>query len=151
MALFAAFLVALSMTPTLRRFIIELLRWVAALATLAAVVVLFRVPLLNLPVPSFERALTAAANATGADRLLPSGTTAPPGFQLRGDSDPPRGELWVDGQYTSTMPVLTNVLCSDGQEVELEVRLTGYQTWRRTVDCREGGQLEINARLEQSP
>ncbi|MDA8020127.1 MAG: PEGA domain-containing protein [Thermoanaerobaculia bacterium] len=133
------------MTPRTRRRLTETLRWVGALSALVAVLVLFRAPLVHGALPGLDRALAAA----GLDQALQLGPA--PGFQLRATSVPPGGELWVDGESTSRLPVLTNVICRSGQEVELEVRLQGYRTWQRTVGCRQGGQLEVTARLERTP
>lgn len=126
-----------------RRRLIETLRWVGALATLVAVMLFFRAPLSHSLLPGLDRALAS----TGVDRALQLG--AAPGFQLRATSEPPGGRMYVDGEYTSTLPMLSNVICRRGQEVELEVRLDGYRPWQRTVTCREGGQLEVTARLEK--
>lgn len=131
------------MTPTTRRCLAAALRWVAALATLAAVVLLFRAPLAHTLLPGLDRTLSVS----GVDAALHLGPA--PGFQLRAASEPPGGELFADGEALGTLPLLGNVVCRNGQEVELEVRLAGHAPWRRTVECREFGTLEITARLER--
>ena len=129
------------MTARARRRLIETLRWIGALATLLAVVLLLRAPLAHSVLPGLDRALARA----GVDRAFQLG--AAPGFQLRATSEPSGGRMYVDGEYVSTLPMLSNVICRSGQDVDLEVRLDGYRPWQRTVTCREGAQLEITARL----
>lgn len=133
----------MAMTARSRRRWIETLRWVGALSTLVAVVLFFRAPLGYSVLPGFDRVL---AN-TGVDRAFQLG--AAPGFQIRAESEPPGGRMYIDGEYVSTLPMLSNVICRTGQNVELEVRLDGYRPWTRTVTCREAGQLEVTARLEK--
>lgn len=131
----------MAMTASGRRRLIETLRWMGALSTLAAVVLFFRAPLAHSVLPGLDRVLASS----GVDRAFQLG--AAPGFQLRAESEPPGGRMFVDGEYVSTLPMLSNVICRSGQDVELEVRLDGFQPWQRTVACREGGQLEVTARL----
>lgn len=130
------------MTPQSRRRIVLALRWISALATLAAVFLLLRAPLARV-LPGLDRGLAA----TGIDSVFQLGPA--PGFNLRAGSVPAGGELWVDGELMGPLPILGNVICRSGKTVELEVRLDGYLPWHRELECREGGQLEVTAQLER--
>jgi hypothetical protein len=130
------------MTPQSRRRIVLALRWLSALATLAAVFLLLRAPLARV-LPGLDRGLAA----TGIDAAFQLGPA--PGFNLRANSVPPGAELWVDGKLKGPLPMLGNVICRSGRKVELEVRLDGYVPWHRELECREGGQLEVTAKLER--
>lgn len=148
-----------------RRVLVEVLRWVAALAALLAVTLLFREPLGYTLLPEPDRSLSGPSvsrvasqeearedDPAGSPRAAsePSFQLGPaPGFQLRATSVPRGADLWVNGRLKSSLPVLGNVECRSGERVELEVRKEGYLTWRRVVGCREHGQLEITARLER--
>jgi hypothetical protein len=131
------------MTPQSRRRTAGFLRWISALATLVAVLLLFRAPLARV-LPGLDRGL-AATGLDSAFRLGPA-----PGFNLRADSVPSGAELWIGGELKGTLPMLGNVICRSGDSVELEVRLDGYEPWRRELECREGGQLEVTARLKRA-
>lgn len=141
---------SVSMSPSSRRLLIETLRWVVSLSMLFAVAHLFRAPLAHV-LAGPDRATAALAGDEAAKGAVESTFRLGPasGFQVRARSEPQGGELWVDGSYVSTLPVLGNVVCRNGEAVELEVRLEGFQTWRRAIECRENGQLEITARLKQ--
>lgn len=120
------------------------LRLVSALALLVAVLGFFRQPLAHSVFPGVFPGLERWAAEAGIGALGPA-----PGFLLRADSVPPGGTLFVDGEPRGTLPFFGNVICRAGDEVRLEVRLDGYQPWVRTVDCREGGRLQLTARLER--
>lgn len=128
-----------ALNPTSRRRLVAALRWVAAVALLVAVVSLLREPLGHV-LPGFDGTL----NTSGLGAALGPA----PGFLIRADSVPKGASLWIDGEAHGTLPLLGNVVCRDGDEVKLEIRLDGYATWRRTVQCREGGELEVTARLQ---
>lgn len=114
------------------------LRLLSAVAVLVAVLGFFRQPLAHTVFPDLER----WAAETGIHALGPA-----PGFLLQAASVPPGGTLLVDGEPRGALPFFGNVICRAGDEVRLEVRLEGYEPWVRTVECNEGGRLELTARL----
>ncbi len=76
-----------------------------------------------------------------------SGSTAARGFMLRIVSTPPAARVTVDGEDRGATPALVNVVCHDGEEVTIAVHMRGFPRWQRTVACREGGSLVVNAKL----
>jgi hypothetical protein len=71
------------------------------------------------------------------------------GFLMEITSEPSGARFAVNGEERGQTPALANVLCLDGQEVEIAVDLEGFAPYRRTVVCREGGRLQVRARLER--
>lgn len=120
-----------------------LLRLCAALAILAAVLIVFQLP------------LGALAARIGTSGSLLSGIPlaglfgADQGFLARIDSQPSGAAVAIDGKYRGETPFLGNVACGQGDEVVVEITSAGYQPWRRELECREGGQLEVDAKLSR--
>lgn len=116
----------------------ELCRLLAAVALLAAVLMLFQPPL---------RLLVAKVAGGGnpvAGFLGPS-----KGFLARIGSQPPGATVLIDGKARGVTPFLGNVACAQGEKVRLEIEAAGYAPWRRELECREDGQLEVDARLSR--
>lgn len=116
----------------------RLLRVAAALALLAAAIFFFEAPL---------RSLYARAGNAGnpLDRVLgPS-----QGFFARISSRPSGAAVEIDGKLRGETPFLGNVACSPGEKVAVAIAAPGYRPWRRELDCRKDGQVEINATLER--
>lgn len=113
-----------------------LLRLCAALAILAAVWIVFEPPLRALAA-RIGQAGNPLAGVLGADQ----------GFLARIGSSPPGAAVAIDGKQRGETPFLGNVACGQGDKVLIEIAAPGYQTWRRELECREGGQLEVDAKL----
>jgi len=109
------------------------LRAVSGLAWLIAALAFFWVPLgwlagsIDLDVLDFSR---------------PS-----PGFMLRVLSTPSGADVRIDGQDRGSAPLFTNVACTQGQPVTIQVVKAGYAPWERTVECREEQTLLVQPRL----
>lgn len=119
-----------------RRRLVDVLRVVAALAWLVLAIAVFRVPL--------GLVLAPVAKATGLEGIL---VPAAPGFVLRVVSEPPNGQVWVNGIDRGLAPLLSNVVCREGQPVRIRVVKEGLPPWEREVECREGRTLFVRARL----
>ncbi len=52
-------------------------------------------------------------------------------------------------QKRGTTPFLGNVACSQGEKVKIEIELAGFAPWRRELECRENGQLTVDAKLSK--
>lgn len=69
------------------------------------------------------------------------------GFMLQITSTPTGATFTVQGKERGTTPAVANVLCSNGEKVVITVRREDFAEYRRQVECREGGQLQVRARL----
>ena len=70
------------------------------------------------------------------------------GFMMQINSTPSGAAFFVDGTERGHTPALANVACRQGDSVELRVVKEGFAEYHRTVECREGGRLQVRARLE---
>ena len=70
-----------------------------------------------------------------------------PGFLMQVTSEPVPGTVEVDGVVRGTTPYFGNVRCRAEERVQIRVLAEGRQPWQREVECRQGGTLEITARL----
>ena len=113
-------------------------RLLAAAALLAAVLILFQLPLRGL------FAKVAAGGNPVAGFFGPS-----KGFLARVGSQPPGAKVLIDGKVRGETPFLGNVACTQGQKIQLEIKAEGYAPWRREIDCREDGQLGVDAQLSR--
>lgn len=119
-------------------FLAELCRLLAAACLLAALLVFFRLPLL------------ALAAKTGQMGNPLAGLLGPAeGFFARVHSTPSGAKIRVDGQERGETPFFGNVECSAGEKVVIEVDLAGFEIWRRELECRKNGQLEVDAKLKR--
>lgn len=116
----------------------SLFRLLAALALLAAALLFFAAPLRTL----------AARLERGGNPL--AGVFGPaPGFLARIDSRPKGASIRIDGRDRGKTPFLGNVACSRGEKIAIEIEAQGYQPWKRELECRVDGQLEISAQLSR--
>lgn len=119
-------------------FLAELCRLLAAACLLAAVLVFFRLP------------LSVLAAKTGQMGNPLAGFFGPAeGFFARIHSTPGGARIRVDGKERGETPFFGNVECSPGERVVIEIDLTGFEIWRRELECRENGQLEVDAKLKR--
>lgn len=121
---------------------IELLRLLSAVSLLLLVILLLRQPLTWL----LGDRVTGAATSLSPSALLP-----PPkakGFHLEASSEPSGAILRINGKEHGTTPFIGNVICRADDPVLLEVEAAGMKAWQRTVPCRQGEVLRINARLD---
>ena len=81
-----------------------------------------------------------------AERVGFGGATR--GFHVQVLSSPVGGRVAIAGRYRGEAPFFGNVPCRDGDEITLEVTAKDFRPWVRKVHCREGGTLEVKARLE---
>jgi len=82
-------------------------------------------------------------------RDLLSGVSGPSrGFHARILSAPAGADVAIQGKPRGQTPFFGNVSCREGEEVVIEVSAKGFRLWTRNPLCREGGTLEITARLE---
>jgi hypothetical protein len=126
----------MSPPPSKKTRLAGLLRLLSALALLAAVLVFFELP------------LRALATRVGQDGNPLAGLFGPAkGFLARIGSQPSGAAIRIDGKARGETPFLGNVACGQGDKVLIEIAAPGYQTWRRELECRVDGQLEIDARL----
>lgn len=116
----------------------ELCRFLAAACLLAAVLVFFRLPLLVLAAKTGELGNPLAGYFGPAEGFFARIHSAPSGARIR-----------IDGKERGETPFLGNVECSAGEKVVIEVDLHGYDIWRRELECRENGQLEVDAKLKR--
>ncbi len=72
---------------------------------------------------------------------------SPRGFMVRVVSDPTSARVVIEGADRGSTPLFANVTCAQDQEVRITVEKPGFPAWRRTVRCRVGGELTVNARL----
>ena len=119
----------------------ELLRLLSAAALLVLAVALFWRPIYQVAGPSASRAL----------QRLPLPEALRPGvvdgFMVRVVSEPSGARVAIDGAQRGRTPLFANVPCADEQRIEIVVAKEGFPAWRRSVDCRVGGQLTVRARL----
>ena len=116
----------------------EICRLLAAFALLAAVLLLFELPL-RAGLAQVLRSSNPLAGLFGPAR----------GFFARIDSQPSGAKIRIDGKNRGETPFLGNVDCRQGDKVEIEIEAKPYQPWRRELECRENGQLEIDAKLSR--
>ncbi|MEM8930870.1 MAG: hypothetical protein AAGE94_06835 [Acidobacteriota bacterium] len=116
----------------------DLLRLWIACCGLALVTLVFRLPLSQ---EIWPRAFTLAEMSSGQ---------AAPGFVVNVTAEPTMGAVWIDGVERGPIPFFGNVRCRDGDAVTIEVRTAGHRAWSRTIACREGGSLDVRARLQRS-
>ncbi len=115
-----------------------LFRLLAALSLLVAALVFFELPL---------RLLAARAGAIGNPL---AGLFGPaPGFMATIQSQPPGAAIRIDGKNRGVTPFLGNVAGRQGERVAVEIALAGYKPWKRELDCRENGQLSVEAKLSR--
>lgn len=115
-----------------------LCRLLAALALLAAVLVFFAPPLRTL----------GAQLGRGGNPL--NGYLGPAqGFLARIDSQPRGATVRIEGKNRGETPFLGNVACSGGEKIRLEIEAPGYRIWKRELECRADGQLEVKAQLSR--
>ncbi len=69
------------------------------------------------------------------------------GFTVRVVSSPSAATVAIDGAERGSTPLFANVKCKEGQEVTIAVEKRGFPAWRRTVRCRVGGELTVQASL----
>ncbi len=69
------------------------------------------------------------------------------GFTVQVVSSPSAARVSIDGAARGSTPLFANVTCEQDQEVRITVEKQGFPAWRRTVRCRLGGELTVNARL----
>lgn len=110
----------------------------AAIALLAAVLLVFELPL---------RALAAKAGAM--DNPLGSLFGPSAGFMARIGSRPSGAAIIVDGKKRGVTPFLGNVACHQGEKVKIEIELAGFEKWTRELECRENGQVTVDAKLSR--
>ncbi len=77
--------------------------------------------------------------------------SAAKGFHVQILSEPSAAEVIIQGKSRGRTPFFGNVQCRAEEEVIFEVTSKGFRPWVRNPLCREGGTLEINARLEPLP
>lgn len=119
-------------------FLAELCRLLAAACLLAAVLIFFRLP------------LSVLAAKTGQMGNPLAGFFGPAeGFFARIHSTPGGARIRVDGKERGETPFFGNVECSPGERVVIEIESTGFEIWRRELECRENGQLEVDAKLKR--
>ena len=119
-------------------FLVELCRLLAVACLLAAVLVFFRLPLSVLAAKAGQMGNPLAGLLGPAD-----------GFFARVHSTPSGAKIRVDGKERGETPFFGNVECSAGDKVVIEVDLAGFEIWRRELECRENGQLEVDAKLKR--
>ena len=117
------------------------LRLLSALALLCLAVAVFWQPL--------QRVL--APGAAPALRQLPLpkifGPRPAEGFMVRVVSRPSGATVRIDDTERGSTPLFGNVACQDGQDVRIAVAKQGFPVWSRTVPCRVGGELTVQANL----
>jgi hypothetical protein len=124
------------------------LRLLSALALFTLLLLLFSPPLVQLLGPQL--------GIQGLPELLPRallpGTARPSrGFIITARPAPSGAILWVDGRTRGRTPVVANVSCREGAEVELRLTADRHQPWVRRVQCRQGGALLIKPKLNRVP
>ncbi len=124
------------------------LRLLSALSLLGLAVLVFIGPSSEWFGPRVELGLAQAP------KLLPGAQTGSRagarGFIVTARPNPAGTRLWWDGQERGSTPVVANVRCREGADVELGLRAEGYAPWAKTVACREGGSLLIKPRLDKA-
>lgn len=116
----------------------DLCRLLAAVALLAAVVLFFELPL---------RALAAKVGAMESPLGSIFGPSA--GFMAAIGSQPSGAAVKIDGKKRGVTPFLGNVACHQGEKVKIEIELAGFEKWTRELECRENGQLTVDAKLSR--
>ncbi len=111
--------------------VIRALRSLAALCALGVSLLLFRGPI--------EQQWLSRVNLARPT----------PGFMAEITSEPSSAEILIDGVPRGATPFVGNVKCQTDEPVRLEVRAAGWDSWKRDIKCREGGSLEVRARLER--
>lgn len=117
------------------------LRGLSSLALVVLVLALFWQPLKAV---LGYRIAPAMAKVPLPEILRPS---AAKGFMVRVVSAPSGATVWIDGNERGRAPLFGNVACDEGQEIVIEVAKAGHPRWRRTVRCRVGKELTVQARL----
>lgn len=116
------------------------LRLLSALCLLLLAIVVFWQPLRRAVRP---RVAPVLQHVPVPEVLRPSAR----GFMVRVVSDPTSARVSIDGAARGSTPLFANVPCEQDQEVRITIEKPGYPAWRRTVRCRVGGELTVNARL----
>ncbi|MCG8454771.1 MAG: PEGA domain-containing protein [Holophagales bacterium] len=114
-------------------------RWVASLSFLTLALTLFHHPILESLVPRLGEGLA---------RIGLQSSNPAPGFMAEVLSTPSGAEVRIDGAHRGTTPFFGNVRCKEGETVTLEVHRAGFETWSRSVPCRQRRTLRAHARLE---
>ena len=117
------------------------LRLLSALALLCLAVAVFWQPL--------QRVLAPGAAPELRQLPLPKlfGPKPDKGFMVRVVSRPSGATVSIDGAERGSTPLFGNVVCQEGQQVHVAVAKQGFPVWSRTVPCRVGGELTIQANL----
>lgn len=125
-----------------RHQIANALRALAALALLVFSYTLWSEPLGKVLGPQ----VAPAAEQLGVSDLFDRPSR---GFMLQISSVPSGAAYGVQGQMRGNTPAMANVACRNGDAVDLVVRMDGFAEYHRQVECREGGILQVRARLER--
>ncbi len=72
------------------------------------------------------------------------------GFMVRVASRPSGAAVSIDGTARGSTPLFANVVCEQDQEVRIAIEKSGFPAWRRTIRCRVGGELTVQADLSES-
>ncbi len=121
-----------------RQHLVAALRWASSLSWLILVVALFFQPL--------SQVLGRLAQAVGGNDLF--GPAVAAGFMMEVDSLP-GSRVLVNGVERGTVPAVISVDCTEGEGVTIRVAKEGFEVWERTVRCREGKRLTIQAPLRR--
>ena len=71
------------------------------------------------------------------------------GFMVRVVSAPSGATVSIDGAARGSTPLFANVVCEQDEKIEIEIAKPGLPAWRRTVQCRVGGELTVRAELPE--
>ncbi|MEM7356349.1 MAG: PEGA domain-containing protein [Acidobacteriota bacterium] len=116
------------------------LRVLSALCLVVLALAVFRRPLDRVLGPKLP---TAIRQLDLPQTMRPSAK----GFMVRVVSEPGGAQVAIDGAVRGSTPLFANVPCTDGQTIEVVVEKQGHPAWRRSVPCRVGGELTVQARL----
>lgn len=73
--------------------------------------------------------------------------SSPDGFMVRIVSDPLGATVSIDGNPRGSTPLFANVACEPGEKIDIKVEKQGFPAYRRTVPCRLGEELTLQAKL----
>jgi hypothetical protein len=127
---------------TSRHHLAAALRVLASLALLVISLTLWNEPLGKILQPR----VAPVAERLGISTLLDRPGS---GFMLQINSTPTDATFAVQGETRGNTPAMANVLCRHGETVVITVKKKGFAEYKRQVECREGGRLQVRARLER--
>ena len=95
------------------------------------------------------RRTTAIAPAEAAPDAAGERVRWFPGFGVSVESNPPGATVLVNGRDMGETPLTASVECAPGEPVQVEVRMDGHPSRRRSTHCRRDQLVELSVELRE--